>query len=170
MMTKRSYSALKAKRNGERFEHLIDVTCAHYSLRGLAHIQKTPEPLKPIKAMNRSKGLYQAVFTKKAQPDYTGTLQNGQSIVFEAKHTESTNIAFDRINAAQERDLKLHDHLGARALVVVSFAMKKFYAVPWPSWVYLKENSGKKSVNQTDLVDYEISTDKGLLNLLGGIV
>ncbi|GEK88900.1 recombination protein U [Alkalibacterium putridalgicola] len=168
-MTKRSYSALKAKRNGERFEHLIDVTCAHYSLRGLAHIQKTPEPLKPIKALNRAKGLYQAVFTKKAQPDFTGTLKTGQSIVFEAKHTDSTNITFDRINAAQERDLSFHNHLGARALVVVSFGMKKFYAVPWPAWVYLKQNSGKKSVNQKDLVDFEISTKNGLLNLIDDI-
>lgn len=165
-MTKRSYSALKAKRNGERFEHLIDVTCAHYSLRGLAHIQKTPEPFKLLKKQG---GQAIGVFTKKAQPDFTGTLKTGQSIVFEAKHTDSTNITFDRINKAQERDLTLHNHMGARALVVVSFGMKKFYAVPWPAWVYLKQNSGKKSVNQKDLVDFEISTKNGLLNLIEDI-
>lgn len=169
-MNKRSYSALKAKRNGERFEHLIDVTCVHYKLKGQAYIQKTPEPLKPIKAMNRAKGLYQAVFTKKAQPDFTGTLQGGRSIIFEAKHTDSTNLPFDRISKEQERDLAYHDKLDAWSGILISFGMKHFFLIPYDRWQWLKVNSGKKSVNQSDLVDYEVSTNNGLLDLLDGII
>lgn len=166
MQTNRSYSALQAKRNGEHFEMLIERTCAYYSKMGVAHIQKTPEPMKPIKAINRAKRLFQAVYTAKAQPDFTGTLKNGRSIVFEAKHTESTNLPFDRINEQQVRDLALHDHMDAWVAILISFGMKNFYCVPYFQWVKLKENSGKKSINQKDIEIYKVSTDKGYINFL----
>ncbi|MDN6288869.1 MAG: Holliday junction resolvase RecU [Tetragenococcus koreensis] len=166
---KASYGGLMAKRNGERFEHLLDVMCAQYRSRGLACIQKTPEPMKPIRAINRNKGLYQAVFTKKAQPDYSGTLNNGKSIVFEAKHTDTSNLPCNRINSAQVRDLNAHSKLGALTYIVISFSMKNFYVVPWKKWQELLKSTGKKSLNQKDLVEFEISTKNGLLNLLEDI-
>lgn len=166
MQRTKSHSALLAKRNGENFERLIEITCAYYSKMGVAYIQKTPEPMKPIKVINRAKRLFQAVYTMKAQPDFTGTLKNGKSVVFEAKHTDGTNIPFDRINKQQQEDLALHNHLGAMTFVLISFKMKYFYAVPFQEWMQLKESSGKKSVNQTDLVDYQISTEKRILNFM----
>lgn len=162
MQRTKSHSALLAKRNGEHFERLIEITCAYYEKMGVALIQKTPEPMRVLKDLGR--GQFKAVFTKKAQPDFTGTLKSGKSVVFEAKHTERTNMPFDRINVEQERDLRIHDHLGAISFVLISFNMKNFYAVPFQEWMQLKESSGKKSVNQTDLVDYQISTEKGILN------
>lgn len=159
-----NYGGLKAKRNGERFERLIEITCAYYEKMGVALIQKTPEPMRVLKELGR--GQFKAVFTKKAQPDFTGTLKSGKSVVFEAKHTDGTNIPFSRINEEQERDLRLHDHLGAISFVLISFGMKHFYAVPFHEWMQLKESSGKKSVNQTDLVDFQISTEKGILNFM----
>ncbi|MFL2071181.1 Holliday junction resolvase RecU [Marinilactibacillus psychrotolerans] len=169
MQRTKSNSALLAKRNGENFERLIEMTCAYYSKMGVAYIQKTPEPMKPIKVINRAKRLFQAVYTMKAQPDFTGTLKNGKSVVFEAKHTDGTNIPFDRINDQQQEDLALHNHLGAMTFILISFNMKHFYAVPYKDWMQFKEHSGKKSVNQTDLVDYQISTEKGYLNILEGL-
>lgn len=169
MQRTKSNSALLAKRNGENFERLIEMTCAYYSKMGVAYIQKTPEPMKPIKVINRSKRLFQAVYTMKAQPDFTGTLKNGKSVVFEAKHTDGTNMPFDRINDQQQEDLALHNHLGAMTFILISFNMKHFYAVPYSDWMQMKEKSGKKSVNQTDLVDYQISTEKGNLNILEGL-
>lgn len=166
MQKTKNYGALKAKRNGENFERLIEITCGYYSKMGIAHIQKTPEPMRVIKPIGG--GRYTAVFTKKAQPDFTGTLKGGKSIVFEAKHTDGTNIPFDRINDAQERDLSYHEHLGAETFVLISFGMKHFYAVPWTVWKELKESSGKKSVNQRDLVEFEISTRNGFLELVKG--
>lgn len=166
MQRTKSHSALLAKRNGENFERLIEITCAYYSKMGAAYIQKTPEPMKPIKVINRAKRLFQAVYTMKAQPDFTGTLKNGKSVVFEAKHTDGTNIPFDRINDQQQEDLALHNHLGAMTFILISFNMKYFYAVPYSDWMQLKEQSKKKSVNQTDLIDYEISNKKGYLNFI----
>lgn len=127
MQTTNNYRGLKAKRNGDRFELLLDRTCLHYALQGKAYIQKTPEPMRVIAPISRSKEQYKAIFTKKAQPDYTGTLKDGRSIVFEAKNTDSTNLAFDRLSPAQEKDLAYHDHLGAVALIVISFSLKRFY-------------------------------------------
>ncbi|MCC5894861.1 MAG: Holliday junction resolvase RecU [Alkalibacterium sp.] len=169
MQKANNYRGLKAKRNGDRFEHLLDVTCAHYQLRGVAYIQKTPEPMRVIAPISRTKGQYKAIFTKKAQPDYTGTLKNGQSIVFEAKNTDSTNIAFDRLSPAQEKDLAYHDHLGAISLIIISFNMKRFYAVPWKEWKKRKDSDKKKSVNEQDLVDFTLSTEKGLVDFLEGV-
>ena len=162
-MTTDTYRGLKAKRNGSGFERLIEVTCAVYKNIGKAHIQKTPEPFKLLKKKGKQAiGVYE----KKAQPDFTGTIKGGRSIVFEAKHTDSTNVPFDRLSPAQEKDLAYHDHLGAVALVVISFSLKRFYAVPWTDWKHLKDTSGKKSVNEKDLAEYGIEIKGGLLDLL----
>src|SRR5699024_7034011 len=104
----------KAKRNGQVFESLLERSCIYYKKMGIAHIQKTPEPMRIIAPISRGKGQYKAIFEKKAQPDFTGTLSNGKSIVFEAKNTDSTNLPFDRINDVQESDLSYHAHLGAK--------------------------------------------------------
>lgn len=165
-MQANKYSGLKAKRNGSNFERLIEMSCAYYQQMGVAHIQKTPEPFRLLRKQgSQAIGIYE----KKAQPDFTGTLKGGKSIVFEAKHTNGTNMPFDRINDTQERDLAYHSHLGARASIIVSFSMKHFYMVPYADWKELKETIGKKSVNQSDLVDYQLSTEKGILNFLEGV-
>ncbi|WP_225743352.1 Holliday junction resolvase RecU [Marinilactibacillus sp. Marseille-P9653] len=169
MQRTKSHSALLAKRNGENFERLIEMTCAYYSKMGVAYIQKTPEPMKVIAVLDKVKGHFRAHYEKKAQPDFTGTLKSGKSVVFEAKHTEGTNIPFKRIIEEQERDLRLHDHLGAVAFVLISFKMKHFYAVPYKDWIHMKETSGKKSVNQDDLAKYQVSTDRGYLSILEGL-
>lgn len=70
---------------------------------------------------------------------------------------------------AQALDLSYHTNLGAEAHVVISFGMKHFYFVPYDCWEELKTNNGKKSVNQLDLVDYEISTKKGIVDFLEGV-
>lgn len=169
MQRTRKHGALLAKRNGENFERLIEIACAHYSKMGVAYIQKTPEPMKVIAVLDKAKGHFRAHYEKKAQPDFTGTLKSGKSVVFEAKHTEGTNIPFKRIIEEQERDLRLHDYLGAVAFVLLSFKLKSFYAVPYKDWMHMKENGGKKSVNQNDLVKCQVSADRGYLNILEGL-
>lgn len=163
-MQKNRRRGLKAKRNGAVFENMIERSCIHYKVNGIAHIQKTPEPFRIV---SKQRNMVHGFFEKKAQPDFTGTLKGGQAIVFEAKNTDSTNIKFDRINAVQERDLDYHSHLGAQALILISFNLKRFYKVPWKEWQSMKDTLGKKSVNEKDLVDYQISTNKGLIDFLG---
>lgn len=152
---RKKQSGLSAKRSGEQFERLIEVSCDYYRKQGIANITKTPEPMRPIKAVNRHAGQYIAIFTQKAQPDFTGTLQGGRTLLMEAKHTSQTNIAFNRITDVQESYLNEHERLGAVCLVVISFNMKNFYTVPWKEWKEIRESIGKKSVNETDLSRFQ---------------
>ena len=81
----------QARVAGGYFENIISASCDYYLSRGLAKIEKTPEPMKPLGAKNR-KGQFLACYTKQAQPDYGGTLKGGRSIYFEAKHTDDERI------------------------------------------------------------------------------
>lgn len=69
----------QARVAGGYFENIISASCDYYLSRGLAKIEKTPEPMKPLGAKNR-KGQFLACYTKQAQPDYGGTLKGGRSI------------------------------------------------------------------------------------------
>ncbi|API89415.1 hypothetical protein BKP56_09175 [Marinilactibacillus sp. 15R] len=166
MQKRNRVRGLKAKRSGDQFENLIVRSCDYYKRTSIAYIQKTPEPMKVIAVLDMNKGHFRAHYEKKAQPDFSGTLKDGRSIVFEAKHTTGTSLPFDRINKQQEIDLALHDELDAWAGVVISFSMKNFYCVPYYAWNKLKETSGKKSVNQKDLEIYKITVEGGLLKFL----
>lgn len=158
--------AYAAKRNGEFFENLITASCIDYANKGIAYIQKTPEPMRPVRAINRQRGQYLAVFTKKAQPDFAGTLNDGRSVVFEAKHTQATNIPFDQISTQQEMDLSKHNELGAEVFILVSFAAKNFYKIPYQSWVHLKNTINKKSLNEKDLESYRIENHGRVIKFL----
>ncbi len=86
----------QARVAGGYFENIISASCDYYLSRGLAKIEKTPEPMKPLGAKNR-KGQFLACYTKQAQPDYGGTLKGGRSIYFEAKHTDDERIEQRRL-------------------------------------------------------------------------
>ena len=68
----------QARVAGGYFENIISASCDYYLSRGLAKIEKTPEPMKPLGAKNR-KGQFLACYTKQAQPDYGGTLTSRPS-------------------------------------------------------------------------------------------
>lgn len=164
MSRARRISGKRSKRNGQNFEKLIERTCEHYRRKGIANINKTPEPLKPLAPLNN--GQFRAVYAKKGQPDFLGTIVGGKSIIMEAKHTNGTNIRFDRISLHQERELEGTHRLGGIAVVLISFSMKNFYSVPWVNWKDMKYTIGKKSVNKKDLADYKLDTKNGYLHFL----
>lgn len=132
----RSLAGSKARTHGEHFESLIERTCRSYSKEGVAEIKKTPEPLRVVQPLG--KGQFRAVFTKKAQPDFQGTLTGGRSVVFEAKHTQTTNLPFDRVNPEQARDLNTHHKMGALCFILVSFKFEDFYAIEWLELAVIK--------------------------------
>lgn len=160
----------KAKQFGEFFENLISASCNQYRNSGVAYIQKTPEPMKPVSAINRKRGKFQAVFTKKAQPDFAGTIQGGQSVVFEAKHCEGPRIEFKRLSDQQENDLIAHHKLGAIAFVIISFKAQDFYRIMITDWINLKESIGKLSLNQEDLEPYRIKNQGVFIPFLDGVL
>jgi len=147
---------MKAKQNGANFEKFIEASCTYYRTKGIADIHKTPEPMKPISVLNPRYGHFKAVYEKKGQPDFLGTLKGGQSIMIEAKHTEKTNITFDRIPEHQATALESTTQLGGVALVLISFNLKNFYCIRWSDWKKLQEETGKKSANEKDLAPFKI--------------
>lgn len=154
----------KAQRVGAAFETLVERSCGYYLNSGRAHIQKTPEPFRMV-SQGRN-GQVVGFFEKMAQPDFQGTLKNGRSIVFEAKHTNSTNTRFDRISVAQSRELDRHSAFGADCFIIIGFELTNFYMVNWRDWQNLKKSIGKKSVNEKDLKEYGVKYINGVIRFL----
>ena len=73
---RRQYQGSISRANGLHFEEIIDAGCNYYRVKGAADIEKTPEPMRPIKDMGGGKFL--AVYTKAAQADYKGLLAGDQ--------------------------------------------------------------------------------------------
>lgn len=159
-------SGSSSRKNGQYFESLIDVTCSYYKQRRIADIQKTPEPMRILEAIDRSKRIFKATFEKQAQPDYKGVVKGGKSIIFEAKHTNGKSIAQDRLSHEQVENFKSHHDLGAECFVLVSFEMKNFYKIPWEIWRDMQFIFKKKSVNQSDIKGYEVNYLNGIINFI----
>lgn len=154
----------RAKSNGEHFESLIEAACLFYKVSGQAFIEKTPEPMRPIRGANRQ-GQFVACYTKQAQPDYKGTLKGGRAVVFEAKHTANGRIERNRVTDEQATALDVHNELGAVCFVLVSFRFQNFYRVPWRIWRNMSEYYGKVSVNEQDLKPYQVD----IMQFLNGL-
>ena len=92
----RSQRGLQSKRAGEHFENMIAASLGWYKDKGVAFIEKTPEPMRPLRPPNRQ-GQFLACYTKAGQPDFKGTLTGGRAVVFEAKHTDSDRIEYNRL-------------------------------------------------------------------------
>ena len=159
-MTVEQYKAsIRGRQNraqGLAFEDIVSSACEHYRLMGLAHIEKTPEPMKIIGVINRKLGHFKAVFEKSAQPDYKGTMQGGRAVVFDAKSTETDRIQQNAVTQKQWDALDLHEEMGAWCFILVSLGWK-YYRVPWAKWKTMKEDCGHKYMNAADLTPYELA-------------
>ena len=147
---RRSYTGARSRAEGAGFESIIDNACAYYRSIGLADIEKTPEPMRPIGSPDRA-GRFLACYTKQAQPDYKGILKGGKAVNFEAKHTDSDRMTFDRVSDAQALRLSRTEALGGIAFVLCSF-------------------SGRKYITPADLAEYRIPfAAPGVLLFLEGV-
>lgn len=164
VVTKRTVGGLKAKKNGQRFEALIERACSYYRKTGVAHIQKIPEPMRVVKPIKYEKGMFKAHFEKQAQPDFNGSLKGGKMIVFEAKHESGKSIKKNRLTIEQVYNFEVYQRLGVMCFILVSFNMKNFYRVPWDFWINSKHK--KKSFSEKELEEFEVDYDGRLLNFL----
>lgn len=164
----RSLQGLQSRRAGEQFETIIEDSLKWYELRGEACVEKTPEPMKPLRAPNRQ-GQFLACYVKAGQPDFKGTLAGGRSVVFEAKHTDSDRIEYSRLTSEQIEKLSTHHALGAAAFVLVSFGLQDFYRIPWEVWRDMKDIYGRKHMKQPECEPYRVQYTAGVIKLLEGI-
>lgn len=163
---KRQWIGAVSKAKGKQFEQRLDASFAYYAQRGYAIIEKTPEPMRPTKAL--SNGKFIAYFEKKAQPDYKGTLKGGRTVMFEAKFTAADRMEQSRVLQGQADYMERQQSLGARCFVVSGFSSGEVYSIPWEVWSHMKEHFGRKYVTEADLEPYRVYIARnGTLLLLG---
>ncbi len=159
----------QAKSDGQFFETIIEDACFRYKFNEIAYIEKTPEPLKPIKKLDHKK--FVAVYEDKGQPDFKGTLKGGRAICFEAKATNDIKIQCNRLQPQQIESLLLHEKLGAKTFVLVMFlSTNQVYRVPIFYWKDCYENFGRRYFLEKDLKDggFEIPTEGMKIDFLYG--
>lgn len=160
----------QANRDGHCFEDIISASCQWYRSQQLAHIEKTPEPMKVLRPLPGKSNQFAACFVKQAQPDYKGTLRDGQAVVFEAKYTGADRIERSRITGEQTDGLETHNKLGACAFVLVSFAFQNYFRIPWSIWRDMKQRFGRLYIKPEELGEYRVEYTGGLVRFLDGIV
>lgn len=147
------------KRNGALFEDMIVRACTLYQNNDIAFIEKTPEPMKVLKAVKNQPGRFIACFDKMAQPDFKGILKGGKAVEFDAKHTEKDRIQKSCVSSEQVKCLDAMMKMGATCFVVVSFGFEEFFRVPWGVWQNMKQIYGRQHLKPADIQQYKVSYD-----------
>lgn len=165
--TKNPRNVLQGARNrasGLALENLISTACEHYRAQDIAEIEKTPEPMQPTKDLGQ--GRFIAHYSKKAQPDFKGTLAGGRAVAFEAKHTEAGKMQQSVVSEDQTKALDRHLKMGASCFVVVSFDFRLFFNIPWEVWCSMKARYGRKYITPEDVMEHRLKYIDGVLDFL----
>lgn len=153
---KKALDSWKGKKNnaqGHFFEGFIKTACAVYKQKGIAYVEKMPEPFMVLEKKDR--GIFKGRFIAHAQPDFMGTLSGGRSICFEAKYTSTDKLAQTVLTAEQWDSLEQHWKAGAKAGVCAGIG--NVYAfIPWPVWRSMQEIYGHKYMTAEDLEPYRV--------------
>lgn len=147
---------------GHIMEQEVERACSYYRDKGIAYIEKTPEPFRMLK--KQKDGQFLGRVGKAAQPDFKGTLCGGRAMVFEAKYTDKDRIQQNRLTDEQTESLETHWNMGAEAGVVVQMH-SEFYYVPWVTWSSMKELFGRKYMTAEDLKRFEVPYRQGIMFL-----
>ena len=136
------------KNDGKAFEELIKVSCEQYRSRGMAFIQKTPNPWVIIRRGSRVIDAKPDANHKML--DFVG-LSHGRAIQFEAKSTVvTTRFDLKNIEEHQYEKLKMVHDQGGISFILVSFEkLYEIYLIPFPVleryWIGYMGN-GPKSI------------------------
>lgn len=139
---------------GNLFEACVKAGCIAYRNKGIAEIDKTPEPFRVTKKYNN--GTFTGRFTAPAQPDFQGTLKGGRSICFEAKFTTTDRLKRGILTDNQMEVLEKHEELGALSGVCAGIKDKYFF-IPWGIWRDMKQHFGRQYVTAVDIEIYRVN-------------
>lgn len=164
----RQHQGAMSRAQGQHFEDLIEGACEYYRMKGTADIEKTPEPMRPIKDLGGGKFI--AVYTKAAQADFKGIMAGGRAINFEAKHTGTDRFEQDRVTKDQAERLERAAALGGIAFVLCSFGPTDFFRVPWTVWRDMKGKLGHKYITAREAEPFRVRFGgPGVLLFLEGL-
>lgn len=116
---------------GRAFEEFLKFVHERYRNEGLAVVHKVPTEFIPLRGRNGQ--VCGCKVEHKSCVDFLGRYKT-IAIAIEAKHTESDRIALSRVEKHQAEFLDMWDTCGVASLVLVSFGLKRFFAVPWMFW------------------------------------
>ena len=117
---------------GRAFETYINYASSRYEHRKEALIQKIPTEFIPLR--DRNGRIYSVKVEHKSTVDYIGRYKQ-YPIAMEAKNTNSGTIRFDEVQPHQAEYLdKFTQQPGTIGLVLVSFNLEQFFAIPWAFW------------------------------------
>ena len=119
----------QSKMEGDWFERMIEIAGGYYEHLGIAVLDKTPEPMKVIRPMGN--GQFLSRFEKMAQPDFKGTLCDGTTILFDAKHTETEVLRRQAVTSEQEKCFERYMKMGAHCFVVANIQFKRSEEPVW---------------------------------------
>lgn len=142
--------ASKANR-GMQLEELISLANGLYYEDGIACVHKVPTEFLPLRDYRGI--VVNCKVTHKSCVDYLGRYKN-IPVAIEAKHTAEERIAFDRVEPHQASFLDTFCGNGyGMGFVCVSFAMTRFFVVPWCYWsvarkAWLERPRGSKTAEK----------------------
>lgn len=157
---RRQYIGMVSQARGKQWEKIIENSCTYYRDKGIADIEKTPEPMKILRDLGG--GRFIACFEKAAQADYKGFTQGGKAINFEAKHTDADRLEQRCVTGDQAERLERAYQYGAHAFVLVSFGFRTFYRIPWAVWRSMKEHFGHKYITPQEVRPYMLRFGLGI--------
>ena len=151
---RRRFQGKKSRAQGAFFEEIISAGCDYYRREGIADIEKTPEPMKPIKQISGKKFI--AVYTEEAQADYKGFLNGGHAVYFEAKSTETGEMKQVRVTKNQTARLNRAYEMGAIVFVLCSFGPGDYYRIPWRVWKSMKQFFGRNYFKAEEVQNFKV--------------
>ena len=117
---------------GKALEDFIRFANTRYEKSEIALIDKLPTEFIPLR--NARGMVYSVKVEHKSKVDFIGRYKQ-YPIAIEAKNTGTQSISFDRVEPHQAAYMnKFTSYPGTIGLVLVSFNLERFFAVPWTFW------------------------------------
>lgn len=132
-MNAMTYTKDRSKANrGKPFEDFLLFVHDAYQRKGTAVVHKVPTEFIPLR--DSAGRIFNVKVERKSCVDYLGRY-GPTPVAVEAKHTEDDRIRFDRVedHQADYMDDWVRDPQ-AVGIVLISFSLRRFFAVPWPAW------------------------------------
>ena len=117
---------------GQPFEEFLRFANDRYKQKKIAVIDKLPTEFIPIR--DRYGRVCNVKVEEKSKVDFIGRYKH-YPIAIEAKHSEDQSIRWDRVGNHQADYMDdFTAEAGTIGLVVLSFGLKRFFAIPWVFW------------------------------------
>ena len=134
---------------GQGLENFMKFANERYKQKGEAFIHKNATEFIPIR--NGMGRIVNVKVEEKATVDFLGRYKH-YPVAIEAKNSNEGSIRWDAVQPNQADDMEdFCREPGTIGLVVVSFNLERFFAIPWEVWSQAYEIRVRKNDRKTDV-------------------